>query len=614
MNASRLKLEPFLYAIAFLLALTVRLVGANHLPLTDREAELALQSLALARGQAVAVGPHPAYLALTTLMLYIFNATNWLVRFWPALAGSLLVLVPALLRKRMGHLPAVLLAFFLALDPGMLAISRQAGSYALAPLFVLLAVGLWLNGRAALAGIAGGLALISGPSTWPGMIGLALALWTAGIRWPVSESQPVDADIADDQANVQLLPPASAEAADAAPAASWPNVAHTRTLLFALGTAVLVGTLFFTIPDGISAIGGSVAAYFGGWVPGDPKTGLPVGLFLLALVLYEFLPLVFGLWGGISGSIVGSASQKAVDRFLLAWFVIALVLAIAYPSRQPADLVWPLLPLWGLAARQMARLLLAPSYDRLPALGQAVLVLIILVFVAMAVFAVVNNPGTANPIEARVRLFGAVAMLVATGGLIAWGWSRFVALRGLAWAAGAFLLVYFVASGWNATGLAGREGDELWSSGPRLRSNDLMLATIANVTQWGPQVAGGPDVVVVGIPSPALRWALRDIQRVSFTDQLPASASPAVVITPDQPELAMAASYRGERFLFNEQVNWSLFEPSSWLRYLAFRTIAGDAVQQNRVILWARTDLFPGGVLQPGKPSDAALPVNNPAR
>src|SRR5512133_4249521 len=163
MNRSHITIETMLYGAAFCLALLVRLVGAAQQPLTQSEANLALQALAQAHGQTPALGPHPAYLALTTLLMYLFSAGNWVARFWPALAGSLLVLLPMLFQSRLGRLPALLLAFFLAFDPGLLAVSRQAGGPSLALFLTLLALGLWLNRRFSLAGIAFGLALLGGP-------------------------------------------------------------------------------------------------------------------------------------------------------------------------------------------------------------------------------------------------------------------------------------------------------------------------------------------------------------------------------------------------------------------------------------------------------------------
>lgn len=591
MNQSRLKLEHVLYGIALLLALYIRLTGANVIPLTNREADLALQALALARGQAVLVGPHPAYLALTTALMILFSAGNWVARFWPAVMGSLLVLVPALFRGRIGKLPAVLLAFFLALDPGLLAVSRQADSLSMALLFSMLALGLWINQKATLAGIAAGMALLSGPQVWPGLLGLGAAVWITG--WFSRKGEPAPQGMDENPQEAVHNEPLSL-ALEPTGQVNW-----RRGLAIVAATVFFAGTLFFTIPSGLSAMADSLPAYVRGWVVSE-RTGMTVGLLLIALLVYELFPLVFGIWGGLQALLRRSARSAAprrtspVDRFLLIWFLIALLLALLYPGRAPQDLGWALLPLWALAARQVARQMVIPRYDRLPMFGHMALVVVILGYISMALASVANGSST-NPWEYRVRLAGAVLMLVASTGLIAWGWSRMIALRGVSWGIGVILLIYLVSAGWNSIGLSGRDGAELFASGPRVDDADLLMGTVRDLAQWNRKIVGGPDIVVVGEPSPALRWLLRDVERVRYASQLPTDTSPALVVTAGQPDLALAASYRGQGLILGESAGWSQFKPAEWLKWVIFRSVPVETVQQDRVILWARSDLFPGG-------------------
>ncbi len=182
MNQPSWKLETLLYALAFLLALAIRFLFLAQAPLSNPEAELALQALDLARGQETLLAPQPAYLVLTTAGMFLFGASTWVARFWPALIGSLLVWAPFLFRRRLGTVPALLLAFFMAVDPGLAAVSRQAGGEAMAVSFLLLAFGFWWSGRSVWAGILAGLALLSGPAIWPGVLALALALGIASPR------------------------------------------------------------------------------------------------------------------------------------------------------------------------------------------------------------------------------------------------------------------------------------------------------------------------------------------------------------------------------------------------------------------------------------------------
>ena len=581
MTQFKLKFEHLFYVAAFLLALAVRFAAADRTPLADFEANLALQAMDLSRGQAPALSPHPLYLALTTFLMFLFSPANWTARFWPALAGSLMVFLPLFFREeqaghvlpqrfRLGSLSAVLLSFFLALDSGLAAISQQAGSLSLALFFTLLAVMLWLHRRIELAGIAAGLVLLGGPGVWPGLIGLAAAVYLAGLPAQLAAARP----------------PVEMETG------AQPADRLRRAIIFALATIFFAGTLFFSIPNGVSALAGSIAEYLSGWLPGNSGAETAsLQQILAALLAYEFLPLVFGLWGGIRGLL----RKNQLDRFLLIWWAVAFGLALAYPGHRVVDLAWSLFPLFFLAARQISRLASHAISDRGPMLAQAALTALIVGFISMTLVSLVNT-APANSMEYWVRLGGAVLMLVASTGLIAWGWAQDVALRGLAWGFAAVLFIYFISAVWNSSGMTSRAGHELWSGPSMVQQADLIQGTLDDLEFQGPVLTGGPDVAVTQVTSPSLRWLLRHMQKVSYTAQLPSDASPALVITADQPELALAAMYRGQSFVLTESVNWDRLMPAEWLRWIAFRSLPGDVVLQNRVILWARSDFFPGGI------------------
>jgi predicted membrane-bound mannosyltransferase len=163
MSSSRINYEGWLYGLAFLIALGFRLIQLGATPLTDSEASLALQSLQIAEGIRPLLGPQPAYILLTSALFTVIEATNFMARLLPALAGSALVFVPILFRETLKPRPALILAFLFAIDPALVALSRQAGGTILAVTFGLLAWGLWTRRRLLPAGIAAGLALLSGP-------------------------------------------------------------------------------------------------------------------------------------------------------------------------------------------------------------------------------------------------------------------------------------------------------------------------------------------------------------------------------------------------------------------------------------------------------------------
>jgi predicted membrane-bound mannosyltransferase len=172
--------ETTLYALALVVGLAVRFAALGAAPLNDLEANRALQALGTASGARPALGSQPAYVLLTSIVFFVYGgATDALARLIPALAGSALVLVPALFKERLKPRPATILAFAIALEPGLVALSRQAGSSILIITFTLAAWGFWEKRRTGLAGVCAGLALLSGSALWVGLLGfvLAWAIW-----------------------------------------------------------------------------------------------------------------------------------------------------------------------------------------------------------------------------------------------------------------------------------------------------------------------------------------------------------------------------------------------------------------------------------------------------
>lgn len=89
--ARRPSIHVLLLSGALIVALMMRLVRLGVLPLTNGEAEIALQALAVARGTPIMFGAHMTTAAFAGLDFFIFTPGNFLARFWPALIGALIV-------------------------------------------------------------------------------------------------------------------------------------------------------------------------------------------------------------------------------------------------------------------------------------------------------------------------------------------------------------------------------------------------------------------------------------------------------------------------------------------------------------------------------------------
>jgi hypothetical protein len=565
------------FGLAFTLALAVRLLRLGEMPLSDAEAAWALQAFDLARGRPFEFGPQPGYVNLTAFVFFILQASNFAARLIPALAGSALVLAPALFRDRLGDKAAILLAFLLALDPGLLALSRMAGGPILAVSLTLLAWGVWRNGYTRLGGFLAGLALLSGSALWPGLLGLGLAfalllVFARGLVYSYSKSR------------VRL------------------------GALFALGAYLLVGSLFLFAPGGLGAGLASLPDALGLFIA---QQAVPFWLPLMTVFFYQFPALVLALVA-LARLFV---QRDTTTIFLGLWLLTSLLLAVLPPGRQVVDLAWTLVPLWALAALEIARWLTPPErIDELhpfpiknsnelelrpvqissgfwETFGMALLTVLLLLFAWLNFSSAALVNFLPEDIQLRwILIAGALTLLALSVFLVGFGWSVSAALRGFVWGALVIGAVNLIAMASFAAQLRPYPTIEMWPLGPQSPS----MGNIHQQANEISQMAYGTDaqlrVTLVGVDSPALRWQFRDWQ-VTTAGAVSFDANPDLIITSANniaPELE--ASYRGASFPLRAYPLWEGWTTAEWLRW----AIKHDGPVVNESILfWARNDLFP---------------------
>jgi hypothetical protein len=552
-----LRRETVLYAIAFLLALAVRVVKLGALPLTDQEAKWALQALGVTQGARPILGSQPAYVLLTSILFFLYGGgTNFLARLAPALTGSALAFVPWFFRDRLKPRPSLVLAFFLALDPGLVALSRQAGSPILALTFMLLGWGLlWKRKQARPAGIFFGLALLSGPAFWAGLLGL-------GLTWSIRQG-------------IERGPQAES-------AASPERSEQLGVLWSAVGTIIVGGTLFFLSPNGLSAWVSALPEYVRGWIQ---PSGVPFGRILFSLAAYQPLAVILGLIAIVRGWMNRS---RRVMRLSL-WALVALMLALFYPAHQVSDLAWMLIPLWSLAALELARNLNIFREERGEVLGVAALSVLIVIFIWLDFLALLQTAAPSDQATLRTWLmFGSLFLLVVSILLVAVGWSIRSARLGTIWGLMAALGIYSFSVMTGAAGLRAMPGVEMWDAGSGPAQADLLLTTVDQMSDWSQNDVNAQPVTIVGIDSPALQWLLHE-HRVQALAVLDPSTSPPVVITTDQDNPGLAAGYRGESFIWRQEPAWNDALPFDWMRWIAFHQMPQTP---ETIVVWVRNDLF----------------------
>ena len=563
MNSSRLKYEGWLYWLAFLVAIGFRFIELGASPLTDSEARFALQALHIAQGKQILFGPQPAYVLLTSVLFLITESTNFIARFIPAIVGSVLVFTPYYFRDRLKPLTALILAFLIAFDPGLVALSRQASGTILALTFLLFSWGMLRNGRAVPAGIFAAFALLSGPSIWSGilMIGLASIFWR-NFSALTSRVQPGE---------------------------------FRNALISLVVTLLLGGTLFFTVPNGLSALFDSIPVYFQGWVS---SSVFSPGRMLLIFIAYEPLGILLAVFALIRGFRLGS---PRVTRLAI-WLGGSLLLALFY--RQTTELAWVLIPLLILAAQELSRSFDIYFEERVEISVVAGAILILLIYIWFNVASLGLNPYDQTaptpitilgklislPSGARYMvLFGASLILVVCISLVAFGWSPRTARLGTTWSFSLFLGIYALATAWGASGMRTPDGVELWKPDQSPTQVDLLVSSVNDVSMYSTGDKSSQPVTIMNIDSPALEWALRNHEIVT-TSVLDPSNAPPMVITPLMNDLGLPTTYRGQDFTWRQPPVWDGLQYPDWIRWLVYRQLPRET---ETIILWARDDLFP---------------------
>ncbi|MBC8506759.1 MAG: hypothetical protein ISR58_22125 [Anaerolineales bacterium] len=555
--------EDILYILAFLLALGVRLINLGDAALSETEAGLALQAFDLARGDLIMPAPQPGYLALTSMLFSLFGSSEAAARFWPALAGGLLVIAPFAFKRVLGRKSALILAFGLALDPGLVALSRQADGRMLAIGFSVLALALVYDRKPAAAGIFTGLALLSGPSIWFGLLGM-------GIAWGAARLVGISLGVRlfdDDQTTME-------------PASGSLGVLQTW-IIFTFGTLLIIGTRFFTFPSGLGAWASSISTFVRDWAQ---PSGIPVARLIIAILVYQPLALIFA----VVAVVRDWHYRKNLLLSLGIWALAALVLPLAFSGRQVGDVAWALVPLWVLGAVGLLDYF-DEDAKNLVSLGQAAALFVLLSLVWLTLAGLHLTVVDAIRLRLLVVL-GIFVLAVLTTALVSLGWNWMIARNGAVLGVSAALVGYGISVMLGLSQVHANNPAELWGVPPRTGQADLVAGTLRDLSLTHTGDVHAVDIVSL-IDSPALRWILRYYPNAEFVASYDSDNIPAVVIAPMGSEnQAWSAAYRGQDFSWWLYPGWEGILPEAWVDWLVFRKAP---VQSEHILIWARSDLFP---------------------
>jgi 4-amino-4-deoxy-L-arabinose transferase-like glycosyltransferase len=527
--------ELILYSLIALLALVLRFADLGLAPLTEFEAQSAYVTHSLTTYKTSDISDQPAYVLLTSPIFSLFGSNEFLARLVPTLFGLALVAIPYFWRDLLGQKAALVLSFALALDPGMVAVSRLASGHMMAISAGLIALTAWRFARPIAAGVFSAIALLASPIIFFGLIP-AVLVW------------------------------ATLQPKERAKSENW------RPFLIAIAVSLVFGgTFMLSTPGGLEGLGSTFSSFIGGFT----GSGVPLSEIGLALLGYSLPAIVFGLLGAVNAWTRNQSLGKVASLFTL----FSLLIVIVYPGRQVVDLLWPILGLWVLAAIEVSAYVALPQADLKVALGEAGLMLLLGIFFGIALTKIAANYGDFVYValaSSGLAIFASI--------LIAFGWSKTGAQHGFMWVMLAFSALFMLSASSRFMRVETTDANDLWSPGPAAGSMRVLAENLHNLSVLD---RGQVNDLVVDNRSnnPALLWELRD--------QLPSKdeASAPLVITSEDAQNAQFASYRGQSIAARVHRAWQGWPPNffAWLFYRQAPT------QTEQIILWARADLFPDG-------------------
>jgi hypothetical protein len=565
MRLNRITIEQALFFIILLIGLGIRILRIGDVPLSDFEAANALEAFQVSNGGGGEFSPGPAYPLLTGATFFLFADDNLYARIWPILAGCCLIVFPYLIRSLIGRKAALIMAIGIALDPSFVAVSRIAGNEIMAVGFGAMALGLAYNRRAVLAGIFGGLMLLSGPSALQGLLAFGSAFF---VGYLLSKRGYLSAIISVDSTEN--------------------NKKDLQKGILALGGVILVlGTLFFLFPEGLGSLSSILPTYLSGWVS---PAGISAGGMLTSLIVYNPIVLIFSFIAIIQGW----RHREPASQWLSLWAGTTFVLVFIYPGREVFGLAWLLVPMWGLAATEIGKYFRLKGADPIPALGQAALILVLMALSWLNLAGLNLSAGNVQSIQLRWAVVGGTIILAGiTTLLIGLGWDLKTAQQGLVWGLLLGFGFYGLSSTWALSQLRPNGEQELFAPQPAsINTGDLQI-TLGDLSEWRTGIRDSLDVILI-TSAPSLRWEMRNWKEAKFLNSIPAGELPSVIITHEnQPEPNLSIGYRGQDFGWWANPGWEGILPENWPNWLVFRN--SPQINTN-VILWARVDLFPGGI------------------
>jgi len=600
-----ISLEAVLYIVFLAIGLFLRLAELGTIVLSEiesREALAVFRTMGLGGTATAPISSKPLMFAANSLLMGILGTGNAIPRLATVFAGLAIILFPILFRRWIGSAAALIISGLLTLSPVLLTASRgMAGSVwsILLALITIWALGSYHETKRrnfALVGAAC-LGLLVIGSEGPGF--LTAIMLAAGFIFAQSTVEDPDRTV---RQNIgQTI-------------RSFPWIS---ALLVTAATLFLIGTVFFLKIQGAAAFGEVLSSGLSGFLSRNPVN--PVAFPLYTSLIYEPIFWVFGIAGAW---LTLREEGDFLRRLLLGWLVAGVIISLIYPAGLAEHALWLTLPLIGLSAITVERLL-TPARDQfwnVPVWGpylHAVAVVAIqliaginLLFIAQSVLRVTPSlvPQADFP---RILLTGlTIALMIILFFLVGSIWGSRASWRGMGIGVLIFLGIYSFASGWRAAVFSVDDPREPWRPAPTAPN----LARLENdLKEVSLRVVGTPYDMPVSVQwddDGAVAWVLRNFKNITFIDNVnptfngPAILLPRTTVDIKEEKPKLGAAYVGTDYPVRYDFDRSSIQYWDILGWLYERnTRDKPSGTQLRIVLWVRGDVYGASVVptEPGK-------------
>jgi uncharacterized protein (TIGR03663 family) len=599
-----------------LLAAGLRLYQLGLRPAGEGEAVQAMAAYRFTQGAAhtAPAGTIPALFTGNVAGFTLVGANDIAMRWLPALAGLILVLLPYGLRHRLGRGGALAASLMLAISPSAVYFSRTLdGAIVVAACGLALAVGLvhYLDTRRPGALYFSAVSLGLGLTAGPGTFSLLLIFAAFALLLNLLE-RLLDFETGWSSLLVAWWALRSEKRLGA------------RTGAVLAGTFGLAATAFVLYPAGL----GHAADLLGTWAvsflpePGGQHIIYPS----LLLLRYEGLIVLFGLaeiaWAAYSGRktprherTAAQGDEKSGRRlsgrqwtarpgssfphsaFLAFWAAAAYLIVVISGHRPPGNILLVIVPLALLAGQgieRACRWLTARSlWAEAGATAAVALGLCIFLYLQLVSYAIADTvttvtfAGVTFPANLSYLILAVVALVLLLGlALLSWFWRGPESLAGGVWLAllAILSLVGFKAM-WTLNSSHGGDPLELMigrATAPDVRAfvdhlEELSLAKASDARTL--------PFTVDSATGPVVAWYLRDFHEqivVEGVSEPPDTVAAVTLAVQDPP---MGETFRGTSYpLQHHWLPWGL-RGQKFLRWLLF-TADGPPVVDKEIVLW----------------------------